>query len=144
MHKVQQILNVFSEKLQPVLQSGLVKEILKNRASAPNFSPAIAIKMGEDIPNQDNATFLDSDLQVYTDIYVISTESDLDKSTLEIRTEIQKAIMSEFNLGLDFVLVVSSLGQLEPDYDGNGEQYAGATRVVWGVKYRSSISDPSL
>jgi hypothetical protein len=143
-HKAQLIINEIYTRLLTLVDSKVVLEVMKNRADVPDDVPAIAVRMGSDEPDNQNASFIDSSLIVNTDIYVITTEQELDEKTLAIRLEIHKKLMADYNLGLGFVTQITPLGQSEPDYNGEGEQYAGATRLSWRVSYRSNILDPSL
>jgi hypothetical protein len=143
-HKAQLIINEIYTRLLTLVDSKVVLEVMKNRADVPDDVPAIAVRMGSDEPDNQNASFIDSSLIVNTDIYVITTEQELDEKTLAIRLETHKKLMADYNLGLSFVTQITPLGQSEPDYNGDGEQYAGATRLSWRVSYRSNILDPSL
>jgi hypothetical protein len=142
-HKAQLIINEIYTRLLTLVDSKVLLEVMKNRTDVPDQLPAIAVKMGSDEPDNQNATFIDSNLIVNTDIYVITTEQELDEKTLAIRLETHKKLMADYNLGLGFVTQITPLGQSEPDYNGEGEQYAGATRLSWRVSYRSNIVDPS-
>lgn len=144
MHKAQLIINEINTRLSTLIDSGVVVEVMKNRVDVPDELPAIAIRMGSDEPESQNASFIDSNLIINTDVYVITTAQNLDEATLAIRLEVHKKLMATYNLGFDFVTQITPLGQSEPDYNGDGEQYAGATRLSWRVSYRSNVLDPSL
>jgi hypothetical protein len=143
-HKAQLIINEINTRLNVLIPAGVVLEVMKNRTDVPDELPAVAVRMGPDEPENQNATFIDSSLIIYTDIYVITTAQDLDEKTLAIRLEVHKKLMVDYNLGLGFVTQITPLGQSEPDYNGEGEQYAGATRLSWRVSYRSNVVDPSI
>jgi hypothetical protein len=142
-HKAQLIINEINTRLNVLIGEGVVLEVMKNRVDVPDELPAIAIRMGSDDPESQNASFIDSNLIINTDIYVITTAQELDELTLAIRLEMHKKLMVDHNLGLSFVTQITPLGQSEPDYNGDGEQYAGATRLSWRISYRSSVVDPS-
>jgi hypothetical protein len=143
-HKAQIIINEINSRLATLIPMGVVSEVMKNRTDIPDQLPAIAVRMGTDEPTNQNASFLDSNLIIYTDIYVITSAQDLDEKTLLIRLELHKKLMVDYNLGLSFVTEINPLGQSQPDYNGDGELYAGATRISWQISYRSSLLDPSI
>ena len=144
MHKAQLIINEINTRLTTLVAAGVVKEVMKNRTDVPDELPAVAVRMGSDTPQNQNAQFIDSQLIINTDIYVITTAQDLDEKTLAIRLEVHKKLMADHNLGLAFVTQIMPIGQSEPDYNGEGEQYAGATRLSWQINYRANVVDPSL
>lgn len=144
MHKANVILNTVFAKLEALKTSGIVKEAFKNKAIPQNDSPSIYMLMGADTPQTENSNFIDSQLDIYTDVNLISIDDDVDSQMLEVRTAIHQALLTDHNLGLDFVLKVTPGGQQEPEYDGDNDSYSSATRLVWTVLYRSNYKDPTL
>lgn len=145
MNKAYSVLNAINGKLSALMPTHL-KEVRRNRLDPIQLGdyPVLVIRMGPDTPRGDSINFITSDFTVHTDIYVNSTDSDLDKLTLDIRAEVHKALMADKTQGLDFVIDTKHSLQQEPDYTGEGDDYAGATRLSWEVTYRYTYNDPSL
>lgn len=145
MHKAQLILDAVYTKLNALVTDSTIKTLNKNSALKMDSSqhPLVVIRMGDDDPVSRGAQHIDSDLSVHTDIYVSTTSDDLDSLTLAVRLAIHKALMADITQGLGFVIDTQPQGQSEPDYSGEGEDYAGGTRLSWKITYRSNLQDPS-
>jgi hypothetical protein len=144
MHKAQLILNAAFTRLETLVTNKIIKQTIRNRAIAPTLYPCISMSMGPDTILKENHNSIDSALEIYTDIYISSADSDLDKQTLEVRAEIHKVLLEVLNLDLPYVMKVTPLGQFEPEYDGESESYTSATRLAWSIQYRSNYKDPTI
>lgn len=143
MHKAQTIRDEVLNRLEVLKSAGDIAQIIKHRGVNPENHPCVSVTLGPDTPLTENSNYIDSTLEIYTDVYIIESDQDLDSKMLDVRAAIHKALFSEYNLGLDFILKVTPLGQLAPENSGEGDQYTGATRLAWGILYRSAYTDPT-
>lgn len=144
MHKVEAILNNVGAKLGSLKSIGVISELLSSRVQAPESYPTIIYRMGSDeIINRKLSAISDSALSIYIDIYVESTQLNLDMKVLNIREEVEKVMLSDHTLGLPFVLNTEFLSQEEPDYLGQAATYSGAVRLNYRVTYRTPTNNPS-
>ncbi len=143
MHKSIVIRNAIVSLLGSLETSGVVKEITKG-ARLTNDHPSISVLIGSDDVANKNSAFINWELTVYTDIYISSSDEDVDALTQDVRKEVHKLIMADYTLGLAFVTEVDPLGQQDPKHSDESDLYTSVTRVAWLVRYRTNVADPSL
>jgi hypothetical protein len=113
----------------------------------PTVGPAIDVNVGGDSAvspfGVDNTQFVDSVQRVYVDLFASSAEAGekaLDQIYL-LRTQVHRALLADYTLGLTFVASVRYQG-VEELRDINGGLIVGVQRNVWDVGYRMDYSDP--
>lgn len=143
MHKALVIRNKIFDLLKATQFTLPVAEITKG-ASLSNEFPSISVSLGTDEPLNKSSAFIDWDLVVYTDIYLSSTDDDLDAITQSIRLDIHKSLLTDNTLGLGFVIELDPLGQQQPKHSDDSDMYTSVTRLAWSIKYRTAVADPSL
>lgn len=145
MHKVQSILDVIRDRLEPLKTDQVVQRIEPSSAQQPSKFPHLIYSMGtEDVSSEMNQSVQNRTLIVNIDILVDSKDTDLDRKTLVVREAVEKAILIDFNLALPFVIDVKFSGQQLPDYFGDATTYAGGTRISISVRYRTDPNNPSV
>lgn len=143
MHKALSIRNAIIAKLESLVSNSVVKEVTTGALNRREY-PSISVSLGPDDRLTKSSAFIDWDLNIYVDVYIASTDADVDTPTQQIRTEVHKALMADTTLGLGFVVEVEPLGQQEPQHSDASDLYTSVTRLPWSVRYRSNVADPSL
>lgn len=141
MHRAQQILDALYSKLSVLITNGDIKELHTSSAEPPRVYPSLVLAMGSDDVLSESVNYLNMSLAVSTDIVITSNSTDLDRDCLNIRVEVHKAIMSDRQLGLPFVINTKFTGQSEPEHKGDADTYAAYMRLTWQVDYRTHIGD---
>lgn len=109
----------------------------------PEKTPALRVAMGPDTAVDPWAqALLDWDLQVAVTGYVHSAATNVETLMNQIRKEVHIALCADHTLGLAFVLAIVPLGAV-PGRAGEMAKPAGTITLNFGVRYRTSRTDPS-
>ncbi len=138
-HRANQILQAVKTRLTGLATTGA--NIYQSRAYAIENLPAINIRYAGDQPLTTNNQTQDSKLNINVEIFTKKQESQLDAELLQIRKEIQIAIMADPTLGLPFVIDCEPVGMGAPDYDTEDQAIAYAV-AQYEIIYRSNLLDP--
>ena len=139
-HKAAQILAAIKTILTGLATTGT--NVFQSRAYALDSFPALNIKLGQDAPQSIHNIFTDSELSVNIEIFVKVSEELIDSTILQIRKEVQIALMADESQGLGFVLMTLPSGMAPPDISTE-EQTIGFAVLEFKFAYRSLLTDPS-
>lgn len=141
MHKVNSILKGFLTALTPLVGNG-VSEVIQNRQNGSSKLPSIDIKMGDDTSlNTLSGGVIESEVFVYTDIYIASSYS-IDEKALQIRADIHKLLIGSDRLGLPYVVDIDFVRQERPDIQDDTTVQTAIYPLLWRIQYRYLNSDP--
>lgn len=142
MHKALQIRDAVFAKVSALQVAGQLQSVKKGAQPSHDF-PSVSVLIGDDTPSFRDSMFTNWDLTIYTDVFIRSTNEDVDAEFMEIRESLERELLSDVSQGLDFVMTTDSLGQQDPERSDASDQYTSATRLSWHVKYRATTV-PSL
>ncbi len=139
-HKAAQILAAIKAKLTGLTTTG--SRVYQSRAYAIETLPAINIKLGADQVQSIHNIQSDNDLIISIEIFVKTSEAEIDNVILQIRKEVQIALMADETQGLSFVLTTLPTIMTAPDVSTEEKPIAFAS-AEYRVVYRSLLTDPS-
>ncbi len=139
-HKANQILVAIKAKLTGLASTGA--NVYQSRAYAIGALPAINIKLGSDSVQSIHNIQSDNELLIVIEVFVKSDESLIDSTILQIRKEVQMALMADETLGLSFVLSTLPSAMSAPEISSEEQTIAYAT-LDFKIIYRSLLTDPS-
>ncbi len=110
--------------------------------------PCISVEIGPDIPTDPDGTqssnFEDSEQLIYVDLYDHANDAEAMKRIALQRALCHKAIMTDFTLGLAFVVQARYGGASEPASDAESGLPGWTMRVSFPVHYRFNDDDRTV
>ena len=91
--------------------------LIKTDVDTVETYPAIQLILGPDTRQEHTKQAFEFELVLYVDIFVTNIIKTLDEQMLDIREQVQSAVTSAGNLGLDYVFEVEFISQGEPQYN---------------------------
>jgi hypothetical protein len=106
--------------------------------------PAVSVYLGDDTPLGDLAyngpALIDTDLQIFTDIWAETAEDDIDALLLKLRRRVMNALLQNDTLGLAFVHLVMPAGGEAPIRQ-NADRIRASYRLNWVIRLRIAVPD---
>lgn len=145
MHKVQSILEQIKTKLSDLQANKHVSEILDNTASIPIKFPCLIITMGDDdLISRQSSNISQHLLEVFIDIIIQTNTPAINSILLNIREQVEIALLTDHTIGLPFIINTEFTGQFAPEYTGDSEVYTGSMRMRFTFEYRTITNNPSV
>ncbi|MCL1038339.1 hypothetical protein L2750_14490 [Shewanella submarina] len=137
--KCEQILEQF--KLLISAEVGEAVEVVRN-AMRPGVTgrPVISITMGEATPKSSSVNFYDWSVIVNCEVALMGNLKSLDNDFLNIRNQIQKALMTDIQIGLPFVIQCRADSVTAPAIV-DGDYPCAVVTVSWVVDYRAQATE---
>ena len=85
---------------------------------------------------------MDRFLEVVISIHVKGSPDTLDLQATNIAKETYTALMFDPTLGLDFVIDLIPLGELDPDLSGEAQEPTMQLPQAWRIHYRHDYRNP--
>jgi hypothetical protein len=145
MHRAEQILSTLQQILKDSTFVTVVdSSIVRDRVDPAKVAPDISVNMGaDDVFEDGNMAFIDSTLNVNISVTVKNT-SGLSSELNIIRRQIHRAIYTDTNIGLSFVILGKYTGAGAITVSDNLEQAVAQQIINYEFDYRHSINDPGL
>lgn len=110
--------------------------------------PALSIYMGSDSPGDPesrNIAFSDWELEIRIEAVCKKLSySETDSTLNAIRGEVAAALLSDYTLGLSFVIDVIEGEAGSPNESGESERPTASQVLTYSVKYRRPLKDPRI
>jgi hypothetical protein len=111
-------------------------------------SDAITIEPAEDSPinefGTDNTSTIDSVQRIFIDLHAqdASHEEAVLEHVYELRAQVHTALLTDYTLGLAFVIAIRYQGTEQIAVEGQGTRL-GSMRTIWDVAYRMLYANPA-
>lgn len=149
-HRAAQIIDAVTQAVSVHVPSGVRAYSHRRLTLSGDYDelPAITVDFGEDQPvdgpgSSELEGLIVSLLTVnVTAIVADPDEHQLRRRLLELRADVHRALMSNLDLGLAFVLDTHYGGASPPEFDVAGDQLVGELTSQWGVRYEMQLDNP--
>jgi hypothetical protein len=143
-HRAEQVLAAVTTRVTGLTTSGANVDRGRDMEIPAEKTPALRVYMGQDsIVDPWAQSLLDSEIEVGIQAVVHDSATNVETLLNRMRKEVNVALVADFTLGLAFVHAIVEIGATRPQLSGELAKPAGQMDLLYRVKYRRSVADPS-
>lgn len=143
-HRTEQILSAIQALVTGLVTTGANVDRGRYYPIDAAIAHALTVAQGQAVLSSEQTnSFVDVELEVRVIAHTKQQANNLDTVLNQIAKEVYIAIMADRSLALPFVIDTHWRGTTLPELSGETEAPAARQEIIFAVKYRHSITDPS-